>query len=216
MSEHQCLSINQLCFQTPVSGASKCFIRGCLVCRYVSENSTGVLSPFFPPLNFKALPDIPGLPLSVSHRYFRFVCSYSAQELRLPALFPPAGQNLPPGQAANVTFDRLLLKVKSMPCVPLLKCCLFRPWLSNSSSDVVVCVACKTPQVINAPLADVSELKVYFAVSTNSSVLRSLKEVEEAEGSLRQRQLVYVTVKVLGRFEGFSITKLSRFLPLLL
>ncbi len=45
-------------------------------------------------------------------------------------------------------------------------------------------------QVINPPLTDVSELKIYYAVSTNHTVLRSLKEVEEAEGSLRQRQLV--------------------------
>jgi hypothetical protein len=72
---------------------------------------TGALSPFFPVINYNTLPDIPGLPLSVSRRYFRFDCAYSVQELALASLFPVDRQGLPPGQTANVTFDRLYLKV---------------------------------------------------------------------------------------------------------
>ncbi len=47
----------------------------------------------------------------MSRRYFRFDCAYSVQELALASLFPVDRQGLPPGQTANVTFDRLYLKV---------------------------------------------------------------------------------------------------------
>jgi hypothetical protein len=47
-------------------------------------------------------------------------------------------------------------------------------------------------QVINAPLVDVAQLNIYYSISTNHTVLRSLKDAGEAEGSVRQRLLVYV------------------------
>jgi hypothetical protein len=41
---------------------------------------------------------------------------------------------------------------------------------------------------------DVAQLDIYYAVTTNQTVLRSLKDAGEAEGGLRQRQLVYATL----------------------
>ena len=80
-----------------------------LLYRFLSGDLTGVLSPSSPIINYRTLPDIPGLPLSVARRYFRFDCSYSLQELALPSLFSPGNTG---STASSVTFDRMYLKVR--------------------------------------------------------------------------------------------------------